>query len=117
MLHNLQHTLCFVHKHEMVQPVEGTMPSKCVLSPAFTWNALLTFSFRYLAFHQNEYLTTVLLRPIVDIFNYLHSPRVLEMPLECIEVDPRGCGGFTLSLHRFGSSIVLFLHHETDVRI
>jgi len=34
----------------------------------------------------------------MDTFNYSHSPRMLEMPMECIDVDLRVCDGFTLIL-------------------
>ena len=34
----------------------------------------------------SEYLMT-LLRPIAELFNQLHSPRVLKMPVKCISID------------------------------
>ncbi|CAL1712994.1 unnamed protein product [Somion occarium] len=65
VLSRLQAALRSVHKRKMMWPAEECIPSD---------------------FSPSEYLM-MLLRPIADIFNQLHSPDVLKTPMECISVD------------------------------
>ncbi|KAJ3873483.1 hypothetical protein F5051DRAFT_419141 [Lentinula edodes] len=67
ILSNLQCTLRSVHKRKIYWPVEESRSSN--LTPS-------------------EYLM-MLLRPIPDIFNQLHSPRCLKVPMKCVHVDFR----------------------------
>ncbi|CAL1707803.1 unnamed protein product [Somion occarium] len=62
----LQRTLRSVHKRKVTWPAEESIPSD---------------------FSPSEYLMTVILRPIADLFNQLHSPSVLKTPMKCISVD------------------------------
>ncbi|KAH7916633.1 hypothetical protein BJ138DRAFT_1139528 [Hygrophoropsis aurantiaca] len=65
VLSHLQQTLRSVHRRKVAWPDEESIPSN--LPPS-------------------EYLMT-LLRPVVGLFNQLHSPGVLKIPMECIRVD------------------------------
>ncbi|KAJ3541368.1 hypothetical protein NM688_g6094 [Phlebia brevispora] len=65
VLYRFQRILRFVHKRKIMWPTEDAYPSD--LRPS-------------------EYLST-LLQPVADLFNQLHSPEVLETPMECVQIN------------------------------
>ncbi len=90
VLSYLQRTLRSVHKRKISWPVEESSSSKYVYLTTTIWIDKMHYS----SLTPSEYFMT-LLRPIPDIFNQLHSPQFLKVPVKCISIDFGHCE-FTL---------------------